>query len=464
MARELIDIENSMIDSIKEINPTIDSDKGPIKSLLLVPVAGEVQTLELSQDDLRKMFTYDFGLIIDDDEAEIFAASFGISRPEGTPATCRGIAYKYSPPTEDTSVYRGLGVGSKSSDYTFYIKNTVIMYAAYAANYYNPITRRYEISVDLESYGFGENYELPVGTINTMTAQVEGIDGIENTTTAAGGTAYTSNANLIKLVKTKLTGISPDSGGSIEFRIVSQYPSIIEDIRLVYPKDRDIFQRATSRLAIDAYILGQETDTSEFEYRSASGGETLFRLVNNPVISVEMVSVNGGIVSYTEAELDNDYYRSARASYNIVLDTSLNAGDLLTIKYTYNTVIQTLQNTFENDDDEQTMFSTDILFREFLQAPIRISIDLVGVTTFNKEVLSANAIKVVYNYIEGDVKSEYLQPNILTQLIKTEVAGILSISIRQFYRIDSNYTDLETVELKKNEISKVSTLIVNVTN
>lgn len=466
MARNISDIIQSLKDNIKALNPTIDTDKGPVYNTFIAPISTEIYNEEQSIDIIKNLFTYNFGSVLSTEDADMFASNFGISRPDSLPARCKAVAYRFSRPTEDIAIERGQEISTKSGDYVFYIADSVTMFSAYANNYYNPVNRRYEITIDLESYGLGVEFELATGVINKIVDTIDGIDGVENTTKATGASVEYTNEQLVNLIRAKLKASSSDNSGSLMYRILQRFPSTIEDIRFVYSKDRELFKRATNRLAVDAYISGSEDANDTYQFISTAGGETEFILERAPVNSITSVSINGqSTVYYTFVGVDNTLYKSARGTYKVILDTPLNASDVLKIEYSYNNVIYDTQRYFDGyyaENDEPLMFSLDVLCREFYNIGLKIYLDVTAASTFDKSIIKDSVAKVVYNYVEAGLKKDYLSPKELKQDIMESVAGIQNIDVRQFYRMDTHFSDVEIVSLLKNEIGSVTTLILNV--
>ena len=52
MARTTTTIENSIANSIETINPSVDTEKGPIPEIFIIPQASQLRGAELLIDDL----------------------------------------------------------------------------------------------------------------------------------------------------------------------------------------------------------------------------------------------------------------------------------------------------------------------------------------------------------------------------------------------------------------------------
>jgi len=458
MARSLIDIQNSIVATIKNQNVAYDVSKGPIYDTIVAPLREEIYEEELSIDDIRKLLTYRFSDAVTDEEALSFAASFGISRPQGHTSKGKGVLYTYVKPTQDLLAEKGMGLTTTNNLYNFIVTQEKYMLLENINAYYNATNGRYELQVEIESVGKGYASELPIGTVNTINYGGEAWEGFINTTEITGSTEDATNTQLINIVKDKFSAHN-DSGSWLEYDIISQFPTVIADVQRVSSKDRDLFTRFTNRPALDFYIYGAQYDSEEYSF-TAQGGEQNIYLSKLPVYSVTDVFVNNYKVTYSYVEPNDQYKGSTRSSGYLKLDYPLTAGDFVRINYTYNTVLYSLQKIYD-DPDQELLFDTDVLFREFNTVGIDIVLSLKIAKNYNDMYIKQEAASYVNDFIDDSARSEFILPTTLKDLIRESIPGILGINVPVFRKEINYMLNSEPIELTRIEVAILNTLNIN---
>ena len=463
MARKTNEVAESLANTVRQYDPSIDLDKGPAFNYLVAPNAPEISSLETQMDSVRQLVSLQFPDAASETELNAVGASFGIPAMSGTTSSCQQTFFTRSRPSSDIVINRGVLVATSDQSRVYVVDRTVTMSAASISSYYNAARRRYEILVPITATAFGPDFDLPSFRIVSILTKISGIDGTENRESATGGLLQESNTSYFQRIQDRFSGLNPETGGGIQTAIREYAPNDITDINMVYPKDRSIFKRDLSRPAVDVYLMG-ETTISSTDTFVAVGGETSLIFSKPPVVSIDLVLLNGiALSSGFTLLLDTtaQTQKSARAVDQIVLTAALVAGDQLEVQYTYNNLVNGIQTTLFNT--RERMFETDILIRSPLEVFVNIGMTIVVLQSFDTSRVLDQVTSFIFDYCESTIFNDELLPEVLRQNIKGQVAGVSSVSMTQFTPNTNSVQPIQAIRLSKNQISKVNQSKLSIT-
>lgn len=455
MARKPEDIRRALGLTVAAADPTADLAKGPIFDLLIAPVAPELATTEQAVEDLRVLTSLQLDKVVTATEINAIGTSFGLPQLTGKPAQYRQTFFTSTRPTSDIAIERGTLVGTSDASRVFQVVERVVMLASNADAYLNSTRKRYEITAKIEATSIGTSHNLPAFRIKRFLTKISGLDGTENRSGAITlGTDRQSFTDYLTRIRKKFTGLNPEAGAGITSRVLEYAPETITDISMVYPKDRSVFRRDTGRPAIDVYLLGESTDTATKRY-IAVGGESNITLDLTPALAVTSVQVDGQTITGFALIADDNPATSgtARAKDQLVLSTVLTAGQIVEISYTYDSLVNGMQNTVFNTNGRE--FGTDILIRRPVQVPVSIRLDVTVLPSFDVNRTTDTVRSLVFDFVETGSFVSTLLPETLQQKLLDSVAGVSSIKVQRFTPTNSGALPVEAVVLKKNQIPVV---------
>jgi hypothetical protein len=460
MARTDAEIQASLIESLRAVDPSVDVEKGPIYDFLLRPVPTELQKTEAEVERLTILTTLQLDEVATDDEIAAMANSFSIRLGGGKASKLNNqLFFTFTRPTQDIVIDRGQLIGSVDQRYTYFVTERAVLPAATADNFFNPQTRRYEISVRCEATAVGPDFDLPPTRVNRILSTIDGIDGTINNDRYEGGALAETLTNSVDRVRAKFAGLDPESGGGIKSDLRNFDAENVLDVQLVYPKDRALFKRQTNRPAVDAYVLGDDIQSTTETFVSV-GGETTLALTSLPVTEVIGVLVNnvGVTFSFIQDKTRALGY-SARAADYVLLDTPLIAADIVVVEYNYNKLLSDAQSDLFS---LERPFDTDVLVRAPRPIGIAIHIDASVLASFDPARVFVAIENTLFEEVESSSFIDVLQPEVLRQRIRESVAGLASLRFTLFRRTSGSAMDVETVTLEKNEVSFIDQAALNI--
>jgi len=460
MARTEDEIRQSLIESLRAVDQSVDVVKGPVYNFLLKPVPVELQKTEADVERLVILTTQQLGRVATQEEVEALATSFSIRLGGGRASRSGGqVFFTNRRPSEDIVINRGELVGTDDQRYTYFVSEAGTLPAATADNFFNAANRRYELVLKCEATAVGPDFDLPPGRVTKLLTSIASIDGTINITEYTGGQEAEDLEDSVDRIRAKLAGLDPETGGGLKSDIRNYDAENVTDVSLVYPKDRTLFRRITNRPAIDAYLLGNVIETISQTY-TAVGSETQIALDNVPASALNTVTVNGTNVT---ASLIQDTTRetgySARAADYVLMPTALTASDVVSINHDYDALVADMQvDLFE----QERPFDTDVLARQALQVGIEIVVDATILPSGDEARTFTQIEAKLFEKVETDFFQDVLLPEVLREQIQDEVSGINTLRFIRFRRTSGSLLDVEAITLAKNERAVIDQNVLDI--
>lgn len=463
-ARTSDEILESFQQSVTLSDPKADASKGPLYSLVGVPLADTLEETEVEVDTLENLYSVKFAETATDDQADAFLTNWGEAPGTGSPSTVTVFFMTFSRPLPNQIINVQLGSLISNANQTFqYITREAGQINGNNADaYFNAQRRSYEIGILCEAVANGSQYDLPATLINTKVSQLDGIDAIENREAAAGGEAAETPQQQVTRVQEKFTGTAINTAQGGFTRVQRYNPALIKDVKIVLSSNRILFQRVSYLPAIDYYIFGTLPTTTNETYISQVGGETLIPLKNVPVLSVNSVSINNvpmsnfALVSDTSQELGG----STRAADQLLLPAALLAGDVVVINQTYEGLLQQVQ---QNVFNATKLFKTDELARKPRPIPVRIELQGRALPSYDPTTVQTSLASALQALIQPGTWVGEIQPDIVRQQLSTTVPGLTNLAVETFQRSTLANSQIETVEIEDNEQATYNAAFVTLT-
>jgi len=193
MAINLVNIEEYIIERIKEINPNANVAPGSaLRDLLVSPLVSIMQPLANEIQRIKKNQSLLNAENMSDEDVDALLANLFISRKSGSKAT--GIAKVVLRSPVSTTIPAGtIFVGGNGLQ--FFSIHTV--YSSSQSLVPNPSTGRYELSVDVEARSPGAEFNISKNSITSIISSNPNIIGATNASAFSGGTDSENNTTLV---------------------------------------------------------------------------------------------------------------------------------------------------------------------------------------------------------------------------------------------------------------------------
>lgn len=460
MARTRVQIEKSLGDRITGLDPTKDVLVGGIPDVFIIPEAAEIASLESRQDSIGYRYAWEYTKTQDRATQILYGSNHGLRPSTGAPTQTRGVAYRYTRPSQNVFIGAGNIVTTTDGSISFKIGYDTVMYADRADSYFNASKRRYEVPITLISVGTGTTFEVPPYALRKLGQTIEGIDGAENTVRAQDSKPEETIQAYGRRIQAKFNGLDLSNPAGFRQLLMNYAPTLVLDVICVFSSDTQYFERRTRRAAWDVYIRGERLEDTETVF-TADGVSSEFVLPRTPVHEVTEVRINGIVTPYSFIPDTNPETRgSVIATDKILLGFVPAAGTSVTVKYVWNSLIGQL-NSYINQTRAQA-YRTDILVREARPVYVRIRLGVQPTTTFDTQEVLANTTASVYAYMDDTTRREFSDPEMFRSYVRSQTAGIRNLYVRTYTYATSGTLDVETIDLAPYEYVATNDTILTV--
>jgi hypothetical protein len=456
-ARDVETILQSLEATTREVNPPLDTQKGPAATIYWA-VANETSKTEVQAAYLRSLYQMEDPDLIED--ADMFALSENYGQDPQLSKPSKGIVWFYrgsSPEPGNTyPVYVGTVVSTGDGRYNYVTTQFTSMNGDIAATYYNATTRKYEMPVPVEAVAEGTDYDLPPNTINIIITTQESFDGCINKDYMRSGKDPVDKYQLRDIIKNKTQGLDTSAEGSVSNILFETNPFGYDAFTIIPSSDLTTFARQAylqDKMGTDVYVITDTVDETT-QTGTAQGGETEIVLDYQPVYAVVYCLVDGVSVPFSVSYTANTAIAgSSRAQDKLMLTLALQPAQAYEIRYQYYSVIY---EATQGISGRERFFGNDVIFRRATPAYIYITGQVTTIASLEKSTVLSD-IRAFTTYFlrnPGNPQSSsrrqfctLLDPASYQRQVEQTVDGVLQFKLDKFYRTDSHTMDVEYIAL-----------------
>lgn len=343
-SRTTSDIQQSLIEQILTVNPDVDVKPGSlIRDILINPPSDEFERIYVIVDFLHRSQSFltllafddvdqdgtsdpvldsenklrlkeallisdenaDDVQVLIDDAFDKLAGNVNISRKPAQFSIGQALFYTRSNPTRDYTINAG-GIietisenGDADSTVQFRVLNDVSLPLNDLANYFNPSTNRYEITVDIQAVDEGSVGNVDADKIRVVVSGIDTIFGVTNPNPTEFGQDIESNADLAERALLAFVGVDAGTeGGYLATTLGTPNVSrarIISAGEELMMRDIDPLRLVHTFGMVDIYVYGSKqttvTENFGFNYYSSKDEQAIiqstelfhFRVLNENV-------------------------------------------------------------------------------------------------------------------------------------------------------------------------------------
>ena len=454
--RDIEEILQSLDETYRDIDPAIDSRKGPV-AVINYGFSVELAATEDTADYLRSVYQLANPEALEDDDVVQLGLNYGKDPNIGRSSRVLVYLYRLSRPEEGDSHTADIGtlIASNDNRFVYALIDEAVMDGDFADVYFNAALNRFEIGVIAEAIAVGIDYNLPPLTINRFSTQVDGFDGVENRDYATGGADPIDKTQFRNIIWDALQGVGSDLGGAIITLIEDLDPTGFDDISLVSSTEYDKFARTAvlhSKLGYDVYLISNAIrETVQSGY--SQGGELSIPLEKKPALAVRFVSVNGAPVQAAlEVDTNPAYEGSPEADDRVAFASPLPPAQAYEIRYVYYDLVFDANESLK---ERAKPFETDVLVRRANPVEIIIVASLKSFSNANREDLIDDIRSYTIQFLRDPAQPsaqrasfyELLDPLDYQSNVEATIDGVTDFKLERFARVDSAFMDIDVVIL-----------------
>jgi len=442
---------------ISDRNSSHDTEIGPIPDIITNPSA---QVFEKQNDSIVKVYkliTLNEFEQFEDVDVENFVYNEAMIRNQGGRSSGTVTFSRATAPSVDVTVQRGYPIASLPDEETgatvvFVTTEEKIMYAASAASYYNLETGRYELEVAIQCTVTGSAGEVGVDKIKRPLRPLSDFDSVTNRNRTSTATEIETNQQLIDRYKVSILGTQLAVRSGLQLSIETTYPDA-GSVLVVNPDDPIVTRTGIGGNAVDVFINGSQSTTRTETYEFIAK-EQLIILQSQPAISI--IDVPGYIygTDYVFVKDTSGVSNSTRAQDGIKFGAggaSPAVGASFSIKYEQNILIENIQNSFLDPDDD--VGGQDPLVRLADQVDITISAILTVMPGFSSATVKSAAKDAIIAYVnalglDNDVEKSDVDAQV------RQITGVDNFVFTVFDRVGG--TGNADISIAKNEFARIA--------
>lgn len=222
-----------------------------------------------------------------DNAFDSLAQNYGVTRAGPAPAIVIQTFFTPNTPTVDLIVTQGTIVSSStnSSAPTFVAQGQVTISAASAQAYFNPNTKRYEITVQMVAQTPGSAGNVPAGALDTINSGAQGLLTV-NEVSADFGQDQGSNLSVAEEAMDALSSLDTGTAGGYQ-RIAEATPGVLQVAVILsgdpfMERDYDPVRMKHIGGKVDVYVKGtnERTVVETFAFQFQEANNVRFNVVD----------------------------------------------------------------------------------------------------------------------------------------------------------------------------------------
>ncbi len=451
------DIVNSMLRFLFTKRPNVDTSPGTFtRDVIVDAVASE---LELLYNDLNRTANAQSPDLAAVTDIERLGKNFQLRRKGPIKATGTITFYSFTVPSSTVTIPRGTTLASKATTDGSSQQFVTTQATTLSSLNFNADTGRYEVNAPIRAVVPGTDGNVAPGTISALLEPVSGVDGCYNFNAIINGTDFEPLAAFRQRLKTVLTGNNVGTTDGYYQTAIAN--TDVTDVKVASFNSGIAALRRNDVGAVDIYIRGListqaaiETYTvpSSTPYEFIPSKQPLDLLASSGFSLIG--SVTGALIEGTHYNIVQDQGKlsgSVRGADKIVFVASkVSAGEQIVITYSYNSLIESLQNYME--DDSRKVLGADLLVKAAKPRQIDVGCTIrvlagysqtniisavetaisaaLGAYTIGEEVQQSDVLAVIANTTGVDdvtVPLDTFEENVNTGTLQQDTSGNIVI-------------------------------------
>jgi len=360
------DVVNSMLRFLHISRPNVDISAGTFtRDVVIDTIANELSMFYTDLNRVSNAQSPDLAAVTD---VEALGRNFQLKRKGPVKATGIATFYSFDSPSSPITIPRGTTLATKAMEdgasQQFVTTQDVVL----SSVSFNADTGRYEVNCSVRATVVGAAANIPPGTITAILTPVDGVAGVYNYNAISTGRGFEPLNTFRGRLKSVILGNSIGTEAGY-YQTVIRHSNVIDAKVAALGTSAEALKRDDVG-AVDIYIRGIVSSQADIEtyivpssapYRYIVSKQPIDLLVSSGFILIG--SVTGTLVEGTHYTIVQDSSKlagSIRAADKFVF-TGLTAGEEVSITYSYNILVESLQ-TYMNSSVRKIL-GTDLLIK-----------------------------------------------------------------------------------------------------
>jgi len=430
------DIVNAMIRFISSERPNIDTSPGTFtRDAIIDAPSRELESMYL---DLNRTSNAQSPDLAGTTDVEQLGRNFQLRRRGPLKTTGIVSFYSFETPAETITIPRGTTVASKASPDGSSQQYVTSQDVTLGITDFNSNTGRYEADAPVRAEIAGVDGNIPPGAISAIIDSVAGVAGVYNFNAFTNGADFETLTSFRSRIKSVILGNNVGTTDGY-YQTVTRITDVL-DAR-VASSDSGIEElRRADVGAVDIYIRGLISAQAPSEvYIVPVSAPFEFVTSKQPIdlLAADSFSLIGSItgtliegINYTIVQDTSKFAGSIRGSDKFVF-TGLSAGEEVTIVYSYNSLIESVQSYME--DDSRKVLGADILVKSAIPRQIDVACTIRVLPGFTTTGITTDVITTLTAFLNSyTIGEEVQQSDVLATITNTSGVDDVTVPLDTF--------------------------------
>lgn len=430
------DIVNSMLRYLHLQRPFVDASPGTFtRDVVIDAPASEIESLYL---DLNRTSNAQSPDLASTTDIEKLGKNFQLRRRGPLNATGTVTFYSFEAPVAVITVPRGTTVASKALPDGSSQQFTTTQAVTLSNTDFNGDTGRYEVNAPVRAVVAGINGNIPPGAIAAILDPIAGIAGVYNFNAFVNGANFEPLSSFRERLKSVITGNNAGTAGGY-YQTVTRVTGIL-DARVVSINTGIEELRRADVGAVDVYIRGLISTQAPSEvYVVPSSAPYEFTVTKQPMDllasnSFSLVgSITGALVEGTHYTIvqDTSKFAGSIRGFDKFVFTGVSSGEAITILYSYNSLIESLQTYME--EDTRKVLGADLLIKSAKPRQIDISCTIRLLSGYVASSIIIDVTTALSEFLNSyTIGEEVQQSDVLATIANTTGVDDVTVPLDMF--------------------------------
>jgi len=371
-------------------------------------------------------------------DIESLGRNFQIYRKGPVPATGTASFYSFETPADSVTIPRGTQLTTKASANNTAIQYVTTQSAILSALDFNSDTGRYEVIVPICATVKGTSGNVAAGVITAIMNPIAGVSGVYNASGLTNGADFEALPVFRNRLKTAITGnnVGTTSG---YYQTVTRIVEVLDAKVASWDTGPEALRRANTN-AVDIYIRGVISDQAPIEtFMVSQSAPFQYFLKKQPLDMsvIDSISVTGSITGtfvkdtdFTIVQDTSAYGGTIRGADHLLFTTGV-LEEQISIIYSYNSLVESLQNYMDSDDLK--VLGADLLINAAFARQINTECTIRILAGFSTSTVIAsveNNLQTALNAYQ--IGEEVQQSDIIAVIVNTTGVDDVSIPLDLF--------------------------------
>jgi len=434
--KSFLTIVNAMRRFLHAERPNVDTSPGTFtRDVVIDAPSKELESLYL---DLNRTANAQSPDLAGTSDVEQLGRNFQLRRRG--PLKTTGIAsfYSFETPAETITIPRGTTVASKAApDGTSqqYVTSQVV---TLGPTNFNSETGRYEANASVRAVVAGIDGNVTAGAIAAVLDPVAGVAGVYNFNAFTNGADFENLTSFRARLKSVITGNNVGTTDGY-YQTITRITDVL-DARIASAGQGVEELRRTDVGAVDIYVRGLISAEAPSEIYTVSVSAPFEFVVSKQPIdllasdSFSLIgSTTGTLIADTHYTITRDvgkFAGSTRGSDKFVF-TGLTAGEEVTIVYSYNSLIESLQVYME--DDSRKVLGADLLVKSAIPRQVDVACTIRTLPGYTATGVSTSVNTTLTAFLNSyTIGEEVQQSDVLAVIANTTGVDDVTVPLTTF--------------------------------